>query len=128
MPYSFRLMLPFFLFLVAFIVLAKLGEFNIFCIVIPALGYAAVMILAEFGKSARVRDAHMAESNYRRLLGELKQNPTDAVLHQRTLEAGRQYSQLTRDTFWGMLDYDECDLMRDITAATAGVRQGKPEI
>lgn len=115
---------PLFLLLLVIIILYALARLHFFCIVLPLLVFLVLIILSMFGKSAKEQDAHIAEAGYRRLLEELKQNPTDADLRRRTIEAGRGYSQLTRDDFWGMLDYNERDLMRDISAATAGAAQG----
>jgi Flp pilus assembly protein TadB len=59
-----------------------------------------------------------ARSNYQRSLSDLKRNPANADLRQRTLELGRTYSNLMRDQK-GNTVFDEVALMNDINAACA---------
>ncbi len=63
-----------------------------------------------------LEDARVA---YHTSLAQLKQNPTNADLRQKTLELGRIYSNLTRDKK-GVTVFDEVALMNDINAACAG--------
>ncbi len=67
-------------------------------------------------KPKALEDARVA---YQTSLAQLKQNPTNADLRQKTLELGRIYSNLTRDEK-GVTIFDEIALMNDINAACAG--------
>ena len=62
-----------------------------------------------------LNDAHTA---YQNSLKELKSDPRNADLRQRTLNLGRAYSNLTRNKS-GVTVYDEMALMNDINAACA---------
>lgn len=62
-----------------------------------------------------LKDAH---ETYRRCLANLKNNPTDPELRERTLEWGRHYSNLTRQR-QGVTIFDEVALSNDIAAACA---------
>ena len=67
-----------------------------------------------------------AYQEYQEALIQLKYDPTNPDLRQRTLELGRDYSDLTRQKK-GVTVYDEIALMNDINAATAGaVSVSKP--
>lgn len=66
-----------------------------------------------------------AKENYEKSLAKLKENPTDADLKQATLELGRIYSNLTRDSK-GVTTVDEIALMNDINAACAAASSINP--
>ncbi|WP_167369442.1 SHOCT domain-containing protein [Pandoraea pulmonicola] len=68
-------------------------------------------------KKQREREA--AHQRYISSLDELKRNPTNADIKQKTLALGRHYSNLTRDKKGNTL-FDEVALMNDINAACAG--------
>lgn len=72
-----------------------------------------------------VRNAY---NNYNKLLSELKHQPTNANLKERTLSLGRKYSLLTRQFHGtdGITIYDEVALMNDINAACAGAVNNAP--
>ena len=83
---------------------------------------AAIIILmfwqADRTQKRRKKELAIALALYKNALGELKSNPSNADLHQKTLWLGRQYSDLTRDKK-GVTLFDEVALMNDISAATA---------
>lgn len=85
-------------------------------LIIATVGYVAFRMY-----SISVRDKALAEAHaaYQGSLVQLKQQPTNADLKQRTLELGRAYSNLTRSQK-GVTIYDEMALGNDISAATAG--------
>ena len=56
---------------------------------------------------------------YQTILEQLKTDPTNADLRQRTLQLGRVYSNLTRNKT-GVTIYDEVAVMNDINAACGG--------
>ena len=72
--------------------------------------------LAAERAAKELRDAH---DTYKACLAELKRNPTDPNLRERTLEWGRHYSNLTRQR-QGVTIFDELALSNDIAAACAG--------
>lgn len=76
-----------------------------------------VLIANEMKKTEKQRE--QAKINYDDSLRMLKTNPTSADLRQKTLELGRQYSNLTRRKS-GVAIFDEVALMNDINAACAG--------
>jgi hypothetical protein len=56
---------------------------------------------------------------YEQALTELKTDPKNEILRQKTLELGMQYSLLTQERK-GVTVFDEAALMNDINAASAG--------
>lgn len=71
----------------------------------------------------RLREAREA---YDTSLAELKRNPTNPDLKQRTLALGRTYSNLTRQQK-GVTVYDEVALSNDISAASAAATGQHPQ-
>jgi Short C-terminal domain len=74
-----------------------------------------------------------AKDVYQTSLQELTNNPTNPELRQRTLELGRAYSRLTRNSR-GVTIFDEVALSNDINAAAGGTmaiappRESRPSI
>ena len=68
-----------------------------------------------------------ARDAYLKSLEELKGDPANASLKQRTLGLGRSYSILTRDQK-GQILFDEVALMNDINAACAASHAVQPRI
>ena len=91
------------------------GGFTIIGIIILIIVFIAV----RRSKAAEVGAAHQW---YENLLDQLKQNPNDPELYQATLEAGRTYSNLTRERR-GVTIYDEAALSNDLNAARARTGQ-----
>ena len=60
-----------------------------------------------------------AKAEYQASLAQLRANPANASLRQRTLTLGRNYSALTRNNK-GVTIFDEMALMNDINAACGG--------
>ena len=60
-----------------------------------------------------------AETAYQSSLAQLKADPTNSDLRQKTLEQGRYYSNLARDSK-GVTIFDEMALMNDINAVCGG--------
>lgn len=65
------------------------------------------------------KEKEKAKNAYRQSLAQLTHEPTKAELRQKTLQLGRTYSNLTRDSK-GVTIFDEIALMNDINAACAG--------
>ena len=57
-----------------------------------------IVIIGIWGGISRSNQVKKAKENYEKSLAKLKENPTDADLKQATLELGRIYSNLTRDS------------------------------
>lgn len=74
---------------------------------------------AEKAAEKAIKDMEDAESAYRNSLAQLKVEPTNSDLRQRTLELGRYYSHLARDS-QGVTIFDEIALMNDINAVCGG--------
>lgn len=64
----------------------------------------------------------LALKRYQESLAQLKKQPANADLRQKTLALGRAYSNLMRDKK-GNTIFDEVALMNDINAACAGAHQ-----
>lgn len=89
------------------------------CLVIVG-GIIALIVWSSTSADKRRREALAnARNAYHSSLAQLKRNPTNADLRQRTLALGREYSNLTRDRK-GVTVFDEVALMNDINAACAG--------
>lgn len=88
---------------------------TIVCIIIPVV----LIVLIFVGIGRRGQEVDRARAAYQESLSALKARPSSADLRQRTLDLGRQYSNLTRNRR-GVTVYDEMALMNDINAATAG--------
>jgi hypothetical protein len=87
-----------------------MGSIEIWIVVGVVLG-----VLYAIGKSANTKNAKKA---YEDALEQLKQSPTDPNLRQKTLQLGRKYSNLTRNSK-GVTIFDEMALKNDIDAACA---------
>ena len=72
----------------------------------------------------KARKLAAALAAYQSSLGQLKHDPTNADLKQRTLALGREYSNLTRDSR-GVSLFDEVALSNDINAACAGATRNQ---
>ena len=70
-------------------------------------------------RAEEARRLKVAKDAYSDALRQLKANPTNADLRQRTLQLGRTYSNLTRNES-GVTIFDELALSNDINAACAG--------
>ena len=57
-----------------------------------------IVIIGIWGGISLSNQVQKAKENYEKSLAKLKENPTDADLKQATLELGRIYSNLTRDS------------------------------
>jgi hypothetical protein len=94
-------------------------------IVPVALVLGAVLLLAALVflgmKRQRERRERLAKARvaYETALAKLKEQPSDATLRQDALEAGRAYSNLTRESK-GVTLFDEMALKNDLDAAAAG--------
>jgi len=84
------------------------------------LGILVAISIANSREADRRRKA-LAEARdaYHGALAELKAAPSNPDVKQRTLDFGRTYSNLTRQSK-GVTVYDEMALANDISAATAG--------
>jgi hypothetical protein len=89
-------------------------------VVVLVIIWAAGASVSAAGK--RTEEARIA---YQDSLAELKLNPANPDLRQRTLELGRYYSNLMRDKKGNTL-FDEVALMNDINAACAATLQVVP--
>jgi hypothetical protein len=98
------------------------GLLFVFCcgsIILIGVCLLIIGIVAGF-KDAKLKPKALEDARvaYQTSLAQLKQNPTNADLKQKTLELGRIYSNLTRDKA-GLTTFDEVALMNDINAACA---------
>ena len=84
-----------------------------------------IVIIGIWGAISLSNQVQKAKENYEKSLAKLKENPTDADLKQATLELGRIYSNLTRDSK-GVTTVDEIALMNDINAACAAASSINP--
>ena len=84
-----------------------------------------IVIIGIWGGIYLSNQVQKAKENYEKSLAKLKENPTDADLKQATLELGRIYSNLTRDSK-GVTTVDEIALMNDINAACAAASSINP--
>jgi hypothetical protein len=73
-------------------------------------------LLAGIAKKQKIEEAKKA---YVASLSRLKSDPTNAGVRQATLELGRKYSNLTRNSK-GITLFDEVALMNDLNAAAGG--------
>lgn len=81
-----------------------------------------VVIVALLAGNAEGKKLLQAKQAYLSSLENLKKEPRNADLRQKTLELGRTYSNLTRNSK-GVTIYDEMALMNDIGAACAAVTE-----
>lgn len=88
-------------------------EYVFLLLVIAVVGGTFWALREKVRRLAEARDAYQSS------LANLKHDPTNADLKQRTLALGREYSNLTRDSKGGTL-FDEVALSNDINAACAG--------
>ena len=87
---------------------------TLFCIVVPVILIGVIIFMIQ----QRKRELQEAYYAYQDALRQLKAQPSNVDLRQRTLSLGRQYSNLTRQRR-GVTTYDEVAMMNDINAATA---------
>lgn len=88
--------------------------------ILPSM--ALMLIIYAIGATSRRRATQQLEKarlEYQEALHNLKANPTNPDLKQKTLQLGRVYSNLTRNK-QGVTLFDELALMNDINAVTAG--------
>lgn len=76
------------------------------------------IVISALNSNSRNKELQKALEAYQKSLAELKQNPTNPNIRQKTLSLGRVYSNLTRNNK-GVTIYDEMALMNDINAACA---------
>lgn len=81
-----------------------------------------IIVMAVASADAAGKRKERAKQEYQGSLQQLKMNPANADLRQRTLELGRIYSNLMRDQK-GNTVFDEVALMNDINAACAAAVQ-----
>ncbi len=80
-----------------------------------------VALAVQSGRRARAKKA------YQESLGNLKRDPNNPDLRERTLELGRRYSKLMRNSK-GRTTFDEVALMNDINAACARATIGQDSV
>ena len=78
-----------------------------------------VIVASVASANSQAKTQAQAKATYEHSLTELKSDPANADLRQRTLQLGRNYSNLTRNKK-GVTVFDEVALMNDISAACAG--------
>lgn len=86
---------------------------------------AVVAVLVAISSNNTAERKRKAKQAYLDSLNKLKKNPTNADHRQKTLELGRHYSNLMRDSK-GQTIFDEVALMNDLNAACAGAPQASP--
>lgn len=89
------------------------------CFVLIALVIVGYFVMVAVTNSQKAQEREKARQAYQEALDNLKANPTNPDLKQKTLQLGRVYSNLTRNK-QGVTLFDEMALMNDINAATAG--------
>jgi hypothetical protein len=92
-----------------------MDSITLWCLLIGGVALVIWVVVAQ----AQAKQREQARLAYQAALEELKANPTNADLKQKTLQLGRVYSNLTRNKS-GVTLFDEMALMNDINAATAG--------
>jgi hypothetical protein len=80
---------------------------------------AVVVVIIAISSNNNAERKRKAKLAYLDSLNKLKKSPTNADLRQKTLELGRHYSNLMRDSK-GQTVFDEVALMNDLNAACAG--------
>ena len=80
-----------------------------------------IVVLAIFGWLSGASAKAQALAKYKNALNELKKEPGNADVRQRTLELGRIYANLVRNNK-GHSIFDEVMLMNDINAACAATQ------
>lgn len=80
---------------------------------------AIAIIIGNSTKNQRVSAVQKAWRDYQNSLAYLKAHPTNPEVRQGTLEYGRRYSNLTRNSK-GVTIFDEVALLNDINAACGG--------
>lgn len=101
------------------------GSGSVCCIVGIVLAVCFIVITVSAVISSNqaaekaIKDRKDAESAYKNSLARLKADPTNSDLRQKTLELGRYYSNLARDSK-GVTIFDEMALMNDINAVCGG--------
>jgi hypothetical protein len=88
--------------------------YGVLCLVLVV----GVLIVAYMSSQESYKKREAARLAYLASLEELKANPNNPDLKQKTLGLGRSYSNLTRNKSGATL-FDEVALMNDINAATA---------
>jgi hypothetical protein len=90
------------------------------------LGAIVLMVVAVvYSNNEKQRRLDEARRAYFEHLESLKKSPNDPNLKQQTLQLGRRYSALTRESN-GVTVYDEMAIMNDISAATAAATASVP--
>lgn len=91
----------------------------IICMVVVIAVIFAILVANRRAADARAAALKQAYEAYQKALVDLRANPADPFYRQRALDAGRSYSNLTREGK-GVTIYDEVALSNDISAAAAG--------
>lgn len=89
------------------------------CVFFVVAGLLTVGVVQHFVRQQREAQILKAKVAYGNALAGLKAKPTDAGCRQAALEAGRSYSNLTRESR-GVTIFDEMALKNDLDAASAG--------
>lgn len=95
------------------------------CLVIIVLAIGGYILLVFMNRRAFLQRLYAARDAYQAALAELKANPTNPDIKQKTLELGRIYSAVTRQNKTVTL-FDEMALSNDINAATAAATVAAP--
>lgn len=89
------------------------------CVMVVVVIVGIVIIAANIHEDSKKKELEHARRAYTSSLEQLKREPANATLRQRTLELGRVYSNLTRDKE-GVTLFDEMAIKNDLDAACAG--------
>lgn len=89
------------------------------CCAVIIIILVLVIVASVASANSKAKTQAQAKASYEHSLTELKTDPGNADLRQRTLQLGRSYSNLTRNKK-GVTVFDEVALMNDINAACAG--------
>jgi hypothetical protein len=94
------------------------GTAVVFCFSIVVI-IAIAIIIGNSTRNQRAQAVQKPWRDYQNSLVYLKAHPTDSEVRQGTLEYGRRYSNVTRNSK-GVTIFDEVALMNDINAACGG--------
>lgn len=86
---------------------------------IVVVAFIIGIIAVIWSSLAKSEALEKAKTDYKRSLAKLKADPTNSDLRQKTLDLGRVYSNLTRDSK-GVTIFDEIALMNDINTVYGG--------
>lgn len=95
------------------------------CAVVIVVVIIVIVIVVNLENAKKQKQLDAARQAYQDSLALLKTRPTSADLRARTLELGRNYSNLTRDKK-GVTVFDEVALSNDIGAACAAAAVAPP--